>query len=746
MAEQFRSIADLANLKAKEDGERDKVLYRAYLNNLIELVNDSNSRHRKNISFPNANAQNEYVCIREPLEFINLFQGCSNQDDYIELFTTLLKNRDERVVSQVIYNQNNASGLWFNTTKNGINLRPGLKDEAWSSPDVVTLGDDAVHALVAGRTGSGKSVFLNNLIFSLMAEYSPWELDLFLADFKKVEFSRYLSKYDVPHVKAVAATSEIRYVVSLLTYLHQCMIARQNFFSYLGIQKLSEVRTKYDIVLPRVLLVVDEFQQLFLESTSREQSAIQELLTAITKLGRATGYHLLFASQEMTSTLGSSIFSNFKARFALACTSDVSNTILGNSEASNIGKKGTVIANLGGGKDGNMTFKVPFISDNYFYDYLGSITKLAQNYSFKSVHKFYQEDSIKEFSILEDLLDKLTNIRSEYIHENSSIFDILTLGNAVVFNYKKHDYETAFLEKGIRKNIGVFSPSVDDTAYICKLLASNFNKSPRSKEYKHYLLARNDLFTKKYDIAGDIKPQNRAYTSLDVLDRIVDTFEKRRREAELINNYHQYSSLKDFAFDAFCLRTQYVADYDKSNEAEIFNAWIEISQFFDGYAPSDIPFIKNKISEVYEFDNSYYRIIDMLYEYEVNNKALSELFEPAIVWIIGCEMVGKFPRSIESVLTDSTLYNMLFVLVASNIDFNDFYMLQKTCDYIFVTGNNESYYTKLKMPFTKKSRGSLAIDFIIVSTSTQRSFKKFNYELEEVVIPEIDFDGGVFQG
>lgn len=392
-----------------------------------------------------------------------------------------------------------------------------------------------------------------------------------------------------------------------------------------------------------------------------------------------------------------------------------------------------------------MIFKVPFITDDYFYNYLEDITKLARMYLFRSVHKFYQEDNIKDFSVLDDLLDKIRSLRANYIHENSSIFDILTLGDAVVFNFKKNDYETVFLEKGIRKNIGIFSPNVDDTAYICKLLVSNFNKSPRSEDYKHYLLARNDLFTKKYNIANDINPQNRAYTSLGMLDKIVETFEKRKSEAELINTYNQYSSLKDFAFDAFCLRTKYVADYDKSIETEIFKGWIEISEFFDGHSPRDIPHIKEKIFEIYEFDNSYFRIIDMLYAREVENKTISELFEPVIVWLVGCEMIGKMPRAIESVLTDSTMYNMLFILVASNIDFNEFYMLQKTCDYIFVTGNNESYYTKLRVPFTKKGMGSLAIDFSIVSTSTQRSFKKFNYELEEVIMPEIDFDGVVFQ-
>ena len=59
---------------------------------------------------------------------------------------------------------------------------------------------------------------------------------------------------------------------------------------------------------------------------------------------------------------------------------------------------------------------------------------------------------------------------------------------------------------------------------------------------------------------------------------------------------------------------------------------------------------------------------------------------------------------------------------------------------MFVTGNNESYYNKLKLPFTKKSENSIAVDFAISSSATQKSFKKFKFDLNEVVVPEIDFD------
>ena len=737
MAEEMLTLDDLAKLKKQREEEKSRLPYQAYLDNLKTLIGEKNPKIYPTINAPKPNNDKQFVCIKEPVEFINLFSSCNGQDECRTLFQQLLDSRDPRVIDQVIDASDDTKGLWFNTTNNGINLRPGLKDEEWSSPITITLGDDAVHSLVAGRTGSGKSVFLNSIIFSLLAEYSPWELDLYLADFKKVEFSRYLSKCNVPHIKAVAATSEIRYVLSLLNYLASCMIARQNFFALIGQQKLSEVREKYQIVLPRVLLIVDEFQQLFLEATGKEEMQITDLLTSITKLGRATGFHLMFASQEMSGTMSQSAFANFKARFALACDSEVSSRILGNPGASKLDKKGMVLANIGAGKEEtNQLFKVPFVSEEYFYTYLQHITDCGEKAKYDSVHKFYQEDSIKSMDELDDVLAAIKDVRSDYLAKNSSLFDIVTLGEAVVFNYKKYDYETVFLERGVRKNIGIFSPIVDDTVYVCKLLAENFRTSPKADSYQHHIIVRNDLFMKKMDLAKELNvPNSRVYNSIGFLDEIVGLFKRRSREASLINSYQQYASLKEFAYDAFCLRAEHIITDLSDEEKEVLQ---ELSEYYANKSIEDIPAVQETILDDFDFEKSYFRIINMLYEKEVNGKSMVDLFDASIFWIIGAEMVGKFPKEMESVLTDAMNFNMLFVLVASNNDFNDFYMCNKACDYLFVTGNNESYYNKL--PFTKKSENSISVDFAISSSATQRSFKKFKFDLNEVVVPEIDFD------
>lgn len=738
MSEEMLTLDDLAKLKKQREEEKSKLPYKGYLDNLKTLVDEKNPKIYSSIKEPRS-YNNQYVCIREPLEFIELFNCCNGQDECKDLFQKLLDERNSKIVDQVINEYEDVEGLWFNTTQNGINLRPGLRDEEWSSPTTITLGDDAVHSLVAGRTGSGKSVFLNSIIFSLLAEYSPWELNLYLVDFKKVEFSRYLSKCEVPHIKAVAATSEIRYVLSLLNYLVACMIARQNFFSLIGQQKLSEVREKYQIVLPRVLLIVDEFQQLFLEATGKEEIQITDVLTSITKLGRATGFHLMFASQEMSGTMSQNVFSNFKARFALACDAEVSSRVLGNAGAANLEKKGLVLANIGAGKeDTNQLFKVPFVSEEYFYEYLQNITDLGLKVNYNSVHKFYQEDSIKGMDELSNVLDAIKNVRTEYLKKSSSIFDIVTLGESVVFNYKKYDYETVFLERGVRKNIGVFSPIVDDTVYVCKLLAENFKSSPKAGSYQHFILARNDLFMKKMDLGRELDvPSSRIYNSTGFLDEVIDLFKRRSREATIISSYPQYPSLKEFAYDAFCLRAEHLISKLSEEEKSVLR---ELSMYYDHKSIADIPDIQKEILEDYDFDESYFRVVNLLYEKEINGKSMIDLFNPSIFWIIGAEMVGKFPREMETVLTDAMNYNMLFVLVASNNDFNDFYMCHKACDYLFVTGNNDSYYNKLRLPFTRKAENSIAVDFAISSSATQRSFKKFKYELQEVVIPEIDFD------
>ena len=124
--------------------------------------------------------------------------------------------------------------------------------------------------------------------------------------------------HPAPHVVACAATGEIRYVLSLIQHLVNCMNAREDLFKRMGFEKISKFRSFYpDIVLPRILLIVDEFQQMFLEASAKESELIQRMLTAIVKKGRATGVHVIFASQEMSGTLSRSALANFRMRVAL---------------------------------------------------------------------------------------------------------------------------------------------------------------------------------------------------------------------------------------------------------------------------------------------------------------------------------------------------------------------------------------------------------------------------------------------
>ena len=130
------------------------------------------------------------------------------------------------------------------------------------------------HALIAGRTGSGKSTLPHVLVTNAALWYPPEELSLYLVDFKKgVEFKTYASR-DLPHAKAVAVESDREFGLSVLERIDEELVERGEIFRRLGVQNLPGYRSLPDQpAMLCILLVIDEFQELFVEDDKLAQDA-----------------------------------------------------------------------------------------------------------------------------------------------------------------------------------------------------------------------------------------------------------------------------------------------------------------------------------------------------------------------------------------------------------------------------------------------------------------------------------------
>ncbi len=681
----------------------------------------------------------------EPLTFLKCFDDISGDKGACsDLFIRMNKNFPKSPLT------NPKFPVWFNTTKSGINLRPGIHNVT-SNPSAVKMGDISVHGLMVGQTGSGKSVLLHNLIFNMLYEYAPWELDLYLADFKKLEFSRYMNKADwkTPHINACAATSEIRYVLSLIQYLVDCMSAREEFFSRLGIDKIATFREKFHTTLPRILLVVDEFQQMFLEASAKESEHIRQMLTAIVKKGRATGVHILFASQEMSQTLSRSDLANFRLRIALNCTPAVSLDILGNRQAATI-PRGKVLINCGDGTEKeNQEFKVPNIQVDanndgipYFDEYLSDLWQLAQSFKFKKAGKFYKEDEQKPLSDLENILDLIKNERSKIFQtEKKEYFEILTLGRYVTYSNKHYDIQTLYLSKGRNKNILAVSPNPQDLAYIQRLLALNFSTSPRKDitktDYVHQLFSLQPALRNIYQLEDDLEI-NKIYTSPDDLAELEESFSDKRFLMQLLQ---ECKKPLDFVISNYKknlneLKKRRMFDQVKALEEEEVP---QILQFFGNPQLEEIPELTKKIQET-EKNERMIRLAQNLmkfYEYQKNEYSV---FPPTVYWVSGIDSLERLPEWLLWMMKNGMDYNIMFVLMAGS-DFDNLVQISKHCDYLFLGGNNRRIYERLNVNFTNRTSESIALDLYIKSDSEERSFKKYKCTMsEKLTSPSIDFD------
>jgi hypothetical protein len=239
------------------------------------------------------------------------------------------------------------------------------------------------HLLVCGKTGSGKSTFLHALVTNTALHFSPHEVEFYLIDFKKgVEFKTYAT-HRLPHARVIAIESEREFGLSVLERLDGELRRRGELFRTAGVQDLAGYRTARPAeTMPRVLLVIDEFQELFVEDDKLAQDAAL-LLDRLVRQGRAFGIHVLLGSQTLSGaySLARSTMGQMAVRVALQCSEADAHLILSderNTAARYLSRPGEAIYNDQNGLlAGNQPFQVVWLSEPKRIEYLSTVEQFA---------------------------------------------------------------------------------------------------------------------------------------------------------------------------------------------------------------------------------------------------------------------------------------------------------------------------------------------------------------------------------
>mgnify|MGYP003365327517 FL=1 len=215
-----------------------------------------------------------------------------------------------------------------------------------------------VHGMLAASAGSGKSNLLHALIMGLATHYAPDDLQLYLLDLKQgVEFQPYAR---LPHAAVVAFNSDPALAQAVLAELKAEADRRYSmYFRPAGCQNLQQYRESGSPrgALPRILLIIDEYQALFQDN---DGTAVSENLKDLSKQGRAAGVHMLLVSQNYRVSGmqdADSIINNINLRMAMNLPAS---TVMGMTEFEREGKDligkcdmpGKVVVNTNGGRNG----------------------------------------------------------------------------------------------------------------------------------------------------------------------------------------------------------------------------------------------------------------------------------------------------------------------------------------------------------------------------------------------------------
>lgn len=265
-----------------------------------------------------------------------------------------------------MWTKNSTENIVFNLGKSGLDTIS------------VCIGDKVTqhhNILISGAVGKGKSNLLEVMVHSLCWRYSPKELELYLLDFKDgLTFKPYSDKDEMswlPHAKMLGLESDRDVGLAVLKDLENERLHRAELFRSApdgGAKDYEDYRKKYpEEVIPRIVLVIDEYQKLF-ETNDDISEEAAALLENIVRQGRACAIHVILASQSINGAAGllgkdERIYAQFPVRIALQNTVSESYALfgIGNDAAAHLRVRGEAVINENyGAVDSNKKFTVAY--------------------------------------------------------------------------------------------------------------------------------------------------------------------------------------------------------------------------------------------------------------------------------------------------------------------------------------------------------------------------------------------------
>tara|TARA_B100001123_G_scaffold315367_1_gene353045 strand:+ start:6824 stop:8944 length:2121 start_codon:yes stop_codon:yes gene_type:complete len=239
-----------------------------------------------------------------------------------------------------------------NSKRENVFLNEIISDEKFKKRDIklpIALGKNISgipiisdlyampHLLIAGTTGSGKSVCINTIILSLLYKYTPEKCNLILIDPKMLELSAYEG---IPHLLCPVIT-EAKKATAALGWAVKEMESRYKLMTSVGVKNIDGYNSKHSKHMPYIVVVVDEMSDLMLIAGKEIENYIQRL----SQMARAAGIHIIMATQRPSvDVITGTIKANFPTRISFQVSSKIdSRTILGEQGAEQLLGKGDML-------------------------------------------------------------------------------------------------------------------------------------------------------------------------------------------------------------------------------------------------------------------------------------------------------------------------------------------------------------------------------------------------------------------